>query len=591
MQRLARPHPGCTPVPPAAWILDAVAQVPIVYRDSRVPGESHSMLRDLRGRAADEAALRDPDAATALMIDVAEFESAVVDALCPDRDSSSALLDALRSATCAAARVWLNAREHRPGGVETLRTSLDRIHASCLPVRVQVSISEGFAYYALFPETYALSARRMLAELDAADICTIGLRNIGTCLAAVVSAAIRANGRRSRSFTARPRAHPFARELRLDETLAGALRHEAARGACFAIIDEGPGVSGSSFAAAVDALANLHIALDRIVLFPSWVPDVDALSSSRARAVWASQRKYWTPALDAGCSPAAAFGVTENAVDFSAGEWRRTIFARPGAWPDVQPQHERVKWYLPSERRLLKFSGLGRYGDAAIRRAHALADAGLGQRPGTLHHGFLDLPFVEGTPLARCDDDETAQQIGRYLGRVAVTFPAREPSDLSALADMVAINTRELLGCEAPAPPPDAVRGVEIDGRMLAHEWIRTLDGRIAKIDALDHHRDHFFPGVQSPAWDLAGAIVELRMSARQASRLAREYEAVSGDRAVRAQLPYFLLAYSVFRAGYCTMSGLPAGRYSQCALNAMASFSASSKSPRKQIARSSMNT
>lgn len=29
------------------------------------------------------------------------------------------------------------------------------------------------------------------------------------------------------------------------------------------------------------------------------------------------------------------------------------------------------------------------------------------------------------------------------------------------------------------------------------------------KVDALDHHADHFFPGVQDAGWDLAAAVFE----------------------------------------------------------------------------------
>jgi hypothetical protein len=53
---------------------------------------------------------------------------------------------------------------------------------------------------------------------------------------------------------------------------------------------------------------------------------------------------------------------------------------------------------------------------------------------------------------------------------------------------------------------------VELDGRMLPHEWLITEAG-YKKTDALDHHDDHFFPGAQDIAWDLAGAAVEFRMS------------------------------------------------------------------------------
>ncbi len=52
-----------------------------------------------------------------------------------------------------------------------------------------------------------------------------------------------------------------------------------------------------------------------------------------------------------------------------------------------------------------------------------------------------------------------------------------------------------------------------IDGRMLPHEWV-TDGGRLMKVDALDHPADDFLPGCRDIAWDVAGACVELGLSA-----------------------------------------------------------------------------
>ena len=65
-------------------------------------------------------------------------------------------------------------------------------------------------------------------------------------------------------------------------------------------------------------------------------------------------------------------------------------------------------------------------------------------------------------------------------------------------------------GQKMEAPQEGVV--VAIDGRMLPHEWLETRMA-IVKADALDHHDDHFFPGCQDIAWDIAGASVEWRRS------------------------------------------------------------------------------
>lgn len=97
-----------------------------------------------------------------------------------------------------------------------------------------------------------------------------------------------------------------------------------------------------------------------------------------------------------------------------------------------------------------------------------------------------------------------------------------------------------------------------IDGRMMPHEWIRTSGGSFVKVDALDHHADHFFPGIQDAGWDLAAAAFEFDMNAEQRDRVVSRYIASSGDRDVRARLPFFDVAYPAFRLGYATRSRLP---------------------------------
>ncbi|MDP8917228.1 MAG: hypothetical protein M3M95_08520, partial [Pseudomonadota bacterium] len=54
------------------------------------------------------------------------------------------------------------------------------------PTEIEVRIPEGFAFYALHPDLYAAAARR----LPPGDWRVIGLRSIGTSLAAVAAAAL-----------------------------------------------------------------------------------------------------------------------------------------------------------------------------------------------------------------------------------------------------------------------------------------------------------------------------------------------------------------------------------------------------------------
>jgi hypothetical protein len=534
------------------------------------------------------------------LVDVGAFEAAVVDAMMPERDGIDPRAVRLRAASVEAARTSL--------GTRTERHALDALDAASLPRRATLRVAEGFAYYALFPETYAIAARDLARARRFDRACVIGLRSIGTTLSAMVAAALEAEACDVESFTARPRGNPVDRTLRLDDALADAWRGEAARGATFIVVDEGPGLSGSSFAAAIEALVVLGVPMNRIVAMPSFCPEASRLGSPRARRAWSAVTKVTVGAFEAGISPERAHRITGGSVDWSAGKWRPALFSHESAWPAVHPDHERWKVLVPEANRLLKFVGLGSYGLAARARAERLADLGLGPRPGALRDGFLDLPFTPGEPLVRCRGTSDAAHVGEYVGRVAVAFPTNDLVELGALHEMICVNLREASG-DVPRELPLALetfrrdlRAVAIDGRMLAHEWIAS-DAGLFKVDALDHSCDHFFPGPQHPAWDLAAAKIELRMTPSEADAMTYAYEKRTGDREARGTLSFFELAYSAFRLGYASLALERAtgderarllrarSRYSQCALKAVACFTASSKSPRKQMARSSMKT
>jgi thiamine kinase-like enzyme len=89
---------------------------------------------------------------------------------------------------------------------------------------------------------------------------------------------------------------------------------------------------------------------------------------------------------------------------------------------------------------------------------------------------------------------------------------------------------------------------------MQPHEWLLTKDGQLLKTDSGSHGDDHFFPGPTDIAWDLAGAIIEWRMSSQQVKEFLEHYRQASGDDA-SARIDDFIKAYAVFRAAYCMMA------------------------------------
>jgi hypothetical protein len=193
------------------------------------------------------------------------------------------------------------------------------------PPEIEISVPEGFAYYALDPELYERAVAQFLEAERPEPVAVIGIRAIGTTLSTIVAARLRESGCEVARSTVRPRGHPWNRELRIEESLAQKWRDW--RGV-FAVVDEGR----SSFAAVSVCLESLGLAPERVVLFPSWLPDGSEFISATARARWTLHRKYCTPFEDLGLFP--------GACDLGAGKWR----AHTGTNVPVQPQHERRKY-------------------------------------------------------------------------------------------------------------------------------------------------------------------------------------------------------------------------------------------------------
>jgi hypothetical protein len=117
----------------------------------------------------------------------------------------------------------------------------------------------------------------------------------------------------------------------------------------------------------------------------------------------------------------------------------------------------------------------------------------------------------------------------------------------------------ERLGGWLPSPHEWSERPVAGDARMQAHEWLRTSNGYV-KTDAFDHYDDHFFPGCQDIAWDVAGAVYELDLDLSARRRLVERYRALSGDRTVGSRLPQYAACYLAYRLGYTSLASSTLG-------------------------------
>jgi hypothetical protein len=90
------------------------------------------------------------------------------------------------------------------------------------------------------------------------------------------------------------------------------------------------------------------------------------------------------------------------------------------------------------------------------------------------------------------------------------------------------------------------------DGHMAPHEWLRTPDGEVRKVDCVGHDADHTIIGTQSIAWDIAGTACEWHLDAPALELLLGAYRDAGGDPIHPAELHAYRLAYAAFRAGQC---------------------------------------
>ena len=507
-------------------------------------GEALDEVRVDLARAAEGDAAARHAALVSALIGLGELAQGLADADFAARgcDSVTPMQDACATALLAVARAvdasWRGAAVAPP----------DIVLPPLPDATLELRRPEGYAFYALYPEAYAEAARPLAPWPDGV---VLGLRSIGTSLGAMVAAALDAPP----PLTARPVGHPFDRRLALSPGLSAALR--TARRA--AVVDEGPGLSGSSFAAALDALHGVATEV-----FPGHGGDLGPQAGPERRERWARTSRrvvdFDTLMLRSGRLQAyaeALVGTAESPLeDISGGGWRTRRDPDEAGWPAANTHQERRKFLLQTADGpwLLKFAGLGRIGEHKLARARALHAEGFTTQPAGLAHGFLVERWISpGGPAAE-------PPLAAYLAaRAGFAAPPEAGAPLRTLLEMAGVNTAESLGEDAAAalqalvprsPLLEArVRRVETDNRMHAWEWITTPDGRLLKTDAVDHHAAHDLVGAQDIAWDVAGAEAEFDLDADALERLRR---AAGAD----AELLVFLRpCYLAFQLGYYAMA------------------------------------
>jgi hypothetical protein len=456
--------------------------------------------------------------------------------------------------------------------------SVENLRALQLPEEVEIRVPEGYAFYALYPESYGEAAQAW--ALGRSDIQIIGIRSIGTSLAGMVFAAV---GARRLPLTVRPVGPHFDRQLALKMACKNSLGQRA-RDGTFAAVDEGPGLSGSSFCAVAELLLQLGVETGRIHFFPGHLAGPGPQASPARQSIWAMVAKHhfsFEEVFLRDGSPLQLSSLVADLTgpsigpieDLSAGAWRQKLFSSAEHWPPAHVQQERRKYLVASGsgNYLLKFIGLGSYGQKRFERARRLAKAGFIPPALGLRHGFLVQPWMQGTrplstPIQRGRNALVAR-VAEYLSFLAREFPAARsegasPERLfkSALHNVQEYGdvhlAKELERLESGLSGLESsLRPIQSDNKMHAWEWLELADGRLLKTDALDHCQGHDWIGCQDVAWDVAGAQVELGFSPQERQLLLRALEEKGRVWLSPAKLDFYLLCYLGFQLGYFGMA------------------------------------
>lgn len=499
----------------------------------------------------------DVDALTSRLLGLGSLESALADLWMPDRDGVDARVDDLALATRCAAAALIDANES--GRVQTdspaeqtLRRTLSRCLRVSMPRRLACPVSEGFAYAGIQPNAYDAAVRRLLARDRPSRVLVVGLRTSGTTLGAIVAARCERAGVATRALTVRPHGHPLDRRCETDERWRSVVAAEV--GATCLVVDEGPGPSGSSLAAIAEQLERLGHARECIRLVCSHDPDPASFRSERARQRWPLHERV-----------VARMQVPEFGEEWSAGQWRACRGWPAPAWPAVHPCHERLKGTVPGDpSKLVKFVGLGPFGQLVATRASQAAAAGFGVPVLGLRGGYLHMTCLrDARSPGRRATPALAATLAKYLPWRAAAMQTGERADQAPLLEMLETNTRLHHGerldaglsvARARAATAVSQPAVIVDGHLSPWEWLTTTHG-LLKVDTAEHGDDHFQPGPQDIGWDVAAALCEFAWSGSERRSLVGRLAAALHDATLPERLRWLVPCYLAARLGYVTLA------------------------------------
>lgn len=448
---------------------------------------------------------------------------------------------------------WLLSRALvRPEDAEKLATiTINLLEKFPWAGEVEVSRPEGFAFYGLHPLDY-VDALNQVPLSETGPVIVIGIRSIGSTLSAVVTNALQdefGQRRKVQTFTVRPCGHPYDRQCQLLDWQKTVVEKNLS--GHFLVVDEGPGLSGSSFLSIGEALVAMGVSAKQITFICSRAADPAQLVTTNGAERW----RRFTSVV----APRNHIVPGDNARPIPSGEWRKSAFRNEDDWPGLWTTMSATQYRSADGRFVFDYEGLGPYGDALRDRTQKLAEAGYVLPSTRAANGYSQRAFAIGQRLTKSDTTpEVLRHIAGYLAFRAKNLCCDQETITSdELQNMARFNISQALGREyAKEIFLMAEQPVIADGCMMPYQWLRChRSGELIKLDAVAHGDNHFFPGPVDIAWDIAGVIAEWELNAESAAYLVRRYEELSGESEVMLRLRMYQLAYCAFRNAYCRMA------------------------------------
>jgi hypothetical protein len=535
----------------------------IVYGDPQYT-MSRAEARERVNEYFARASTGEIDAARDLVIALGHLEQGIADM----REGGGAQLAAIMRASDLAAEHFISTFFGKGGLPQVLAASRDCAQQGLEgDGELQIKIPEGFAFYSLYPEQYITAAENYISQRERGRTLVVGIRTIGTSLSAVVKAALLARGLPAERITVRPSGHPFARKT----DLPGVTTPTAV-----IVVDEGPGLSGSSMASVAQAFRERGVT--DITFFPSHGNKPGAAASGETVRIWNEIPSVVTPIFD-GTPESIGFRTLKSATeklcgtrasevdDLSAGKWMNELKYSEGIF--AVPAFERTKLRMRCENGrpiLWKFAGVGpgpklrSYSSDARARQERLAGGGWCAPVVAVEFGFIATEWIDGENARATDFDErVAAHLAGYIEAAAQPPLSRDETAqaIERLRWIIENNFREA-GLEQSYAESilklakrSELEGLPAygDGRVAPHEFIWSNE-RLVKADVWGHENDHTIVGGQPILWDVAGAVVEWNVT-----DLPKFLSAFRTIRVTTEQLEFFIPAYLEFRIGVCSMA------------------------------------